>query len=268
MVNKGALLGIKPADRAQVADAIATLRQDGGDADALQVLDGASKRLLSPGTPAGVANSLLQWGTLGVNNANSAMWFQAHGFDTHNPTTWSTAAFLGANLGLSAINNASTFGLWSRVGALKDRVTMKVSQTLVMGGYASGSLPLALTDALAANNAVGYGKAALDLAFGSGAAWAGARDVRGALSRGPARDPRSYKVAPGIILGAGVAARMTLQLLFPPATSQPGGTTPTSPTTPTPTGSPSPLLTPGPVATTSPGAPTSVPGTSPAPRRR
>ena len=265
MVNKGALLGVKPADRAQIADAITTLRQDGGDADALQVLDGASKKLLSPGTPAGVANSLLQWGTLGVNNANSAMWFQTNGFHASNPTTWSTAAFLGANLGLSAINNASTFGIWSRVGALKDRVTMKVSQTLVMGGYASGSLPLALADATASPNGVGFTKAGLDLFFGSGAAWAGARDVRGALSRGPARDPRSYKIAPGLILGAGVAARMTLQLLFPPHKSPPDGTTPA---TPTPTGSPSPFLTPGPVATTSPGAPTSVPGTSPAPRVR
>ena len=267
MVNKGALLGVKPADRAQIADAITTLRQDGGDADALQVLDGASKKLLSPGTPAGVANSLLQWGTLGVNNANSAMWFQTNGFHASNPTTWSTAAFLGANLGLSAINNASTFGIWSRVGALKDRVTMKVSQTLVMGGYASGSLPLALADATASPNGVGFTKAGLDLFFGSGAAWAGARDVRGALSRGPARDPRSYKIAPGLILGAGVAARMTLQLLFPPHKSPPDGTTPATPT-PTPTGSPSPFLTPGPVATTSPGAPTSVPGTSPAPRVR
>ena len=269
MVNKGALLGLKPEDRASIADAIATLRQDGGDADALQVLDGASRKLLSPGTPAGAANSLLQWGTLGVNNANSAMWFHTHGFDPSNPTTWSTAAFLGANLGLSAINNASTFGIWSRVGALKDRMTMKVSQTLVMSGYASGSLPLALTDALAATNGVGYGKTALDLAFGSGAAWAAARDVRGALSRGPARDPRSYKVAPGIILGAGVAARMALQLMFPPPSGkQPDGRTPATPATPTPTGSPSPLLTPGPVATTSPGAPTSVPGTPPTPRVR
>jgi len=264
MVNKGALLGIKPEDRAQIADAIATLRQDGGDTGALQVLDGASKKLLSPGTLAGGANSLLQWGTLGVNNANSAMWFQTNGLHASNPTTWSTAAFLGANLGLSAINNASTFGIWSRVGALKDRVTMKVSQTLVMSGYASGSLPLALTDALAATNGVGYGKTALDLAFGSGAAWVAARDVRGALSRGPARDPRSYKIAPGLILGAGVAARMTLQLLFPP----PSNKHPTTPATPTPTGSPSPFLTPGPVATTSPGAPNGVPGTSPAPRVR
>ena len=268
MVGKGALLGVKPADRAQLADAIATLRQDGSDPDALKVLDAASKKLLSPGTPAGVTNSLMQWGTLGVNNANSAMWFHQHGFDTANPTTWSTAAFLGANLGLSAVNNASTFGIWSRVGALKDRVTMRVSQTMVMGGYASGSVPLALNDVLASPNAVGFGKAGLDLVFGSGAGWAAARDVRGALARGPARDPRSYKVAPGIILGAGVAARMTLQLLFPPGSSPaPAGTVPTTPSTPTPTG-PSPFLTPGPVATTSPGAPASVPDTSPTPRVR
>jgi hypothetical protein len=136
-----------------------------------------------------------------------------------------------------------------------------------MSGYASGSLPLALTDALAANNPQGYLKTGLDLAFGTGAAWAAGRDVRGALSRGPARDPRSYKVAPGIILGAGVAARMALQLMFPPP-KQPHGKTPATPATPTPTGSPSPFLTPGPVATTSPGAPTGVPGTSPAPRVR
>ncbi len=269
VVDKGGLLGIKASDRATFAGAIATLRKNGGDADALQVLDGASKKLLSPGTPMGVTNSVLQWGTLGVNNANSAMWFHQHGFDPSNPSAWSTAAFLGANLGLSAVNNASTFGVWSRLGALKDRTTMKVTQTLVMGGYAGGSLPLALNDALTSPNLVGFSKAGLDVVFGSGAAWAGARDIRTSLSRAPARDPRSYRVAPGIILGGGVAARMALQLLFPPASAQPA-----SPARPAsvPTGGPgatpttSPFTWPTPSATTSPGTGGSpTPGNTPTP---
>jgi hypothetical protein len=277
VVDKGGLLGIKASDRAALADAIATLRRNGGDADALQVLDGASKKLLSPGTPMGVANSLLQWGTLGVNNANSALWFHQHGFAPANPTSWSTAAFLGANLGLSAINNASTFGLWSRLGALKDRTAMKVTQTLVMGGYAGGSVPLALNDALTSPNLVGFSKAGLDVVFGSGAAWAGARDVRARLSGAPARDPRSYRVAPGIILGAGVAARMSLQLLFPPGGAQPSGPAQPGQPTPLPTGGPggsppaSPFTSPTPFATTPPsptGFPTPgrVPAPAPSPR--
>ena len=274
VVGKGGLLGIKASDRATFADAIATLRKDGGDADALQVLDGASKKLLSPGTPLGVTNSVLQWGTLGVNNANSAMWFHQHGFDPSNPTAWSTAAFLGANLGLSAVNNASTFGIWSRLGALKDRTTMKVTQTLVMGGYASGSLPLALNDALTSPNLVGFSKAGLDVVFGSGAAWAGARDIRTSLSRAPARDPRSYRVAPGIILGGGVAARMALQLLFPPGSAQPGSPAqPASVPTGGPGGTPttSPFTWPTPSAPISPGpggssTPGNAPTTTPSPR--
>ena len=55
---------------------------------------------------------------------------------------------------------------------------MKATQVAVMSGYATGSLPLAFSDATTAPGPLGFTKAALDVTFGAGAGWQAGRDVR------------------------------------------------------------------------------------------
>lgn len=142
-------------DRAtQIQDAQATIKTVG-------------TKLLNPDTVPGRLNDTAQIGTLAVNNSNTAIWFMQHHLPADNPLTYSNAAFLASNTVLSTLNIGTRLG--HHLGGKPTVLLSAQMRKFVMNGYALGTIPLAVADAMNTPGVVGMIEAAGITVFGVGA---------------------------------------------------------------------------------------------------